>query len=311
MIARLSVKLENVLERTCPIPEGPEILISAEIIRPLVVGKTITDAYSTRNSRYGDSRGNMWLGNLLGEYHSLVKAIEDTETPSTIQAVDTKGKFMYWTFAPEHYMFCTFGMSGQWSPKEGKHPCFTFKFSDDSSVFFNDPRHFGTIKFVNDKQVLTDKLASLGWDPLQDQLSDYVKGQEVGHIKYFDHVQQSLQTTKPIGQVLMDQSVFAGVGNYIRAEALYAAKLSPWRRSKSLSFEEIGALCEAITAVMKSSYQHQGATILTYKDAYGAEGKYSSQFKCYGQKTDPEGHPIIKEPTPDGRTMHWCPKVQL
>ncbi|CAM6003615.1 unnamed protein product [Sphagnum balticum] len=40
---------------------------------------------------------------------------------------------------------------------------------------------------------------------------------------------------------------------------------------------------------MKDSYAHQGATILTYKDAYGAEGKYSSCFKVYGKERDPLG----------------------
>jgi formamidopyrimidine-DNA glycosylase len=63
--------------------------------------------------------------------------------------------------------------------------------------------------------------------------------------------------------------------------------------------------------VMKESYKYQGATILTYKDAYGAEGKYSSCFKVYGQKTDPLGNKIVTEETPDKRTIHWCPTIQV
>jgi formamidopyrimidine-DNA glycosylase len=109
----------------------------------------------------------------------------------------------------------------------------------------------------------------------------------------------------------MDQSIFAGVGNYIRAEALYLAKISPWRQANLMKKEEVVTLCQALADVMNESYSHQGATILTYKDAYGAEGKYSSCFKVYGQATDPLGNPIIKEETPEGRTIHWCPTIQI
>ena len=39
-------------------------------------------------------------------------------------------------------------------------------------------------------------------------------------------------------------------------------------------------------------------------------GNYSSQFLVYNQKSDPDGHEVIKEKTPDGRTTHWVPEVQ-
>ena len=37
----------------------------------------------------------------------------------------------------------------------------------------------------------------------------------------------------------MDQKVAAGCGNYIRSECLYIARVSPFRRVKDLSEEEI------------------------------------------------------------------------
>lgn len=225
-----------------------------------------------------------------------------------ITDVNVKGKFMYWTFDTEKeqwYMLNTFGMSGQWSSRPGKHVCFDFKLVKNQTdpithMYFNDPRHFGTIKFTNNKQDLLDKLYELGWDPLSMDLS-----------KNLDWLVYMLsKTKKPIGQVLMDQSVFAGVGNYIRAEALYKISMSPWKQSNLLTKEEVELLTKAIIQVMQESYAHQGATILTYKDAYGAEGKYSSCFKVYNQKMDPNGHAIVRQNTPDGRTIHWCPTVQ-
>ena len=107
----------------------------------------------------------------------------------------------------------------------------------------------------------------------------------------------------------MDQGIFAGVGNYIRAEALYLSKLSPFRPASKLSEDEVHNLCQHIVDVMEESYKYQGATIQTYKTAYGEEGRYSSLFKVYGQKSDPLGNKIIKQDS-GGRTIHWCPSIQ-
>lgn len=283
-------------------PEGVEVKISAELIKPLVASKYIRRADVTSNSRYSSKKPDG-----LDKFH---ESFRDTDGSINmvhackIVDVNVKGKFMYWTFDNGWYMFCTFGMTGQWSPIPGKHVCLKMSLYDSdgnySDVYFNDPRHFGTIKFTNSKQELQDKLNELGWDPLD--LVTPMNPETIHNILR--------KTSKPIGQILMDQSVFAGVGNYIRAEALYEARMSPWVQGNCLTLDRVRELCHSIIEVMKESYAHQGATILTYKDAYGAEGKYSSCFKVYGQKKDPLGNPIVKEETPDGRTIHWCPLVQ-
>jgi DNA-formamidopyrimidine glycosylase len=271
-------------------PEGVEVRLSCDVIKPLVVGKKITKAFATKNSRYSSENpeGYVEFSNKLSE--GIV----------TVEEVDVKGKFMYWKFSNGYYLMNTFGMSGQWSPAEGNHPCFVFEFDDGTKMAFNDPRHFGSVKFVNSYALLNLKLAFLGWDPLQDSLTEY-----------FPWLKQTLGTSKKsIGEVLMDQSIFAGVGNYIRAEALYHCKLSPFRISNTLKEDEIQKLCQSIIDVMTESYKHQGATIQTYKTPYGEEGRYSSCFKVYGKKKDPLGNKIVKEDS-GGRSIHWCPTIQV
>jgi formamidopyrimidine-DNA glycosylase len=286
-------------------PEGPEVKLSADLIRPLIVGKEIRNLYSMPNSRYGDSKSG---SNLLGPgFNSLVELsthLLNNPFRPTVQSVDVRGKFMYWTIsmgAISWHLFSTFGMTGQWSPTTGKHPCFVFEFADKTEMVFNDPRHFGTIKFVDDSTALKEKLDELGWDPLGMPLDKNLKWVQ----------QQCSKTNKSIAEVLMDQTVFSGVGNYIRAEALYLSKFSPWRQSNKLTPAEIETLCKSIVSVMESSYQHQGATIQTYKTAYGEEGRYSTLFQVYGRKEDPMGRKIVKNLTPDKRSIHWCPEVQV
>lgn len=283
-------------------PEGVEVKISAELIKPLVFEKNIANIFVGKNSRYK---------NISPEgLEKFKNAISGWRVPMRVKNVSSKGKFMYWTFTNDNedwYMFCTFGMSGQWSPVEGKHPCLSFELSNSTSnhidlnnIYFNDPRHFGTIKFTNNKKDLLNKLNELGWDPLADKLDSHSN----------TLIKTINKTTKPIGQILMDQSVFSGVGNYIRAEALYQAKISPWRQGNLMTDDDIKSLCQSIMQVMEESYKYQGATLHTYKDAYGKEGQYSSCFKIYGKKIDPLGNKVIKENTPDGRAIHWCPRVQ-
>lgn len=270
-------------------PEGPEVKLSADVIRPLIINKTVTNALPSLSGRYysenPDGFSDFW---------------KHIQNPCEVKEVGVRGKFMWWTFSGDYHMFSTYGMTGQWSPKRGKHPCFIFQFGNEEMVF-NDPRHFGTIKFVQGQDKLTKKLSELGWDPLAmplDKNLNWIKA-------------QLSRTSSPIAEVLMDQSVFAGVGNYIRAEALYSCKLSPWRPSNRLSQDEINTLCKSIVDVMQESYNHQGATIQTYKTVYGEEGRYSTLFKVYGRQKDPLGNNIATKKTKDKRTIYWCPTVQV
>jgi len=279
-------------------PEGVEVKLSAENIGSLVEGKRVINITCGDKSRYVSELPE-------GLYDFLSSFVNNTNTidQCKVVSIKTRGKFMHWQFSNGWHMFCTFGMTGQWSPQPGKHICLNILLengNDQYNIYFNDPRHFGTIKFVEGKDQLNAKLSELGWDPLQDDLAKYSPWL-IGELA---------KTARPIGQVLMDQSLFAGVGNYIRAEALYLAKMSPWKPANQFSKNDAENLFQACIDVMQTSYQYQGATIQTYKTAYGEEGRYSSCFKVYGKKTDPLGNKVIKEDTPDKRTIHWCPDVQ-
>jgi formamidopyrimidine-DNA glycosylase len=266
------------------------VALSRDIIKPLVVNQQVINTFIGDRSRY---KNNPPEG-----FSSFIESL--SQNNCIVSDVQVKGKFMYWTFSNGWSLLNTFGMSGQWSPKEGKHPCFGLSFNDNSRIYFNDPRHFGTIKLSNNPQDLTRKLSELGWDPLTDSLPEYLPWM----------LQTLRRTKKQIGEVLLDQSIFAGVGNYIRSESLYKAKLNPFKISLTLTESEVKTLCQAVIDVMQESYQFQGgASFKTHLNPFGDEGKYSSCFKVYMQKQDPAGNQIITQDL-GGRTMHWCPTIQ-
>ena len=108
----------------------------------------------------------------------------------------------------------------------------------------------------------------------------------------------------------MDQKIISGVGNYLKSESLYLAKLSPHRKVSDISDSKLKILKQAIQSTIKSSYLSGGATIHTFLDYDGKEGKYSRRFAVYNEKYDIENRAVLRETTRDGRTTFWVPEHQ-
>lgn len=62
-----------------------------------------------------------------------------------------------------------------------------------------------------------------------------------------------------IGSALLNQRIVAGLGNYLRAEILFACRLDPWRYVKDLTDQNLKCLIRTIPQLTRSSYQ-RGAT---------------------------------------------------
>jgi len=219
--------------------------------------------------------------------------------PLEIKGVGVHGKFIYTIFEDKSSMWSTLGMSGAWQNIETKHTRLKFSFENGKSVYFNDMRNFGTIKLSQDPKQLASKLSSFGPDML---------AEDVTSENFLKSIRK--KDDQNITKVLMDQSVIAGVGNYIKAESLYLARISPFKKVSDISDSNLQILNKTIKSVMRESFKTGGATIKSYKDFYGESGSFSSRFLVYNQKIDPDGNEVIKEKTPDGRTTHWVPEIQ-
>jgi formamidopyrimidine-DNA glycosylase len=115
---------------------------------------------------------------------------------------------------------------------------------------------------------------------------------------------------RTLPEVLMNQSLIGGIGNYIKAEVLYIAGISPHRLVDSLSDNEFSALNKATRDVVRSSYARRGATISTYKDIDGDVGNFAFYFRVYGRATCENGFSVVRETTKDKRMTHWVPQIQ-
>jgi formamidopyrimidine-DNA glycosylase len=220
------------------------------------------------------------------------------ELPLEVIGAGVHGKFIYWILKNEWFVYSTLGMSGAWNAEPDQYTRIKFVLSD-GAVYYNDQRNFGTIKFIRGKYQLLQKLKSLGPDMLAGDVSDEI---------FLERMRK--KNKWPLVKALMDQSIIAGVGNYIKADSLWLARLSPYRTINSLSDIELSNLNRSIKQVMQESFQNGGATIKTYKQFDGTEGEYSRRFLVYNQKVDPDGNEVVRELTEDGRTTHWVPETQ-
>ena len=266
-------------------PEGPEVKRITEKISNYVLGEKILSikVLSGRYVTHGPPQGFEQFSSRL---------------PATIVDVNCKGKFIYVVFDNGFNMWNTLGMSGGWSPVPKKHSRLKFDF-DSGSVYFNDMRNFGTLKFTQGKSSLDEKLQKLGPDMLSEDVSSDLFRTCIWK-----------KSSKTVTQVIMDQSVISGVGNYLKSEALYLAGISPHRVVSSLTAAEIANLNSAIKSTIRSSYASGGATIHTFLDFDGEKGKYSRRFAVYNQKYDINGNVVLREKTRDGRTSFWVPELQ-
>lgn len=89
----------------------------------------------------------------------------------------------------------------------------------------------------------------------------------------------------------MDQSIFSGIGNYIKSEALYYAKISPLRKVETLSENEKEKLYEGVFIISRTSYASGGMDRMVLS-IYGRNDKEKTQ-------------------TPDGRITYWDDEIQI
>lgn len=98
----------------------------------------------------------------------------------------------------------------------------------------------------------------------------------------------------PIGAALMDQSVVAGIGNAYRAEVLRACGLDPWRSSRTLSSDEVGALWNTMASQLRAGVR---ARRITPRHVY----RRRRCGVCGG---------ATRQAELAARTQHWCPACQ-
>jgi endonuclease-8 len=129
---------------------------------------------------------------------------------------------------------------------------------------------------------------------------------------FFDRV---ARTRRPIGRVLADQAVVAGIGNVYRAEILFLAGVDPRRPAGELSEAEVEAIW-GITAEQLAAGERSGRIVTVDPADVDApsrstvpKGERVYAYKRDGLPCRRCGTPIVSEDA-GGRPIWWCPTCQ-
>ena len=103
--------------------------------------------------------------------------------------------------------------------------------------------------------------------------------------------------TREIGDALLDQRLVAGIGNVWKAESLWQARVSPWRRVAETSDDEVQAILRAAHELMTASVEGGRERPAVYRRTGHGCRRCGTPIESRGQGEQ-------------NRTAYWCPRCQ-
>jgi formamidopyrimidine-DNA glycosylase len=162
---------------------------------------------------------------------------------------------------------------------------------DGRRVAFTDVRRFGRIRLLRDPAA-EPPISRLGFDAL-------------AGLPGAAELQAVLRRRQaPLKAVLLDQAVFAGVGNWIADEVLYQAALSPRRKAASLTLAEVARLRRTLHAIVRRAVDLRGDS-----DRFPATWLFHHRWGRNAEARTARAERIVHE-TIGGRTTAWVPTRQ-
>jgi endonuclease-8 len=102
---------------------------------------------------------------------------------------------------------------------------------------------------------------------------------------------------RALGDALLDQRLVAGIGNLWKAEALWRARVSPWRPLRDVSDEELADVLSWAAKLMRAAVKSAREDRQVYRRVGRACPRCGERIRSHGQGDD-------------NRTAYWCPACQ-
>jgi formamidopyrimidine-DNA glycosylase len=291
-------------------PELPEVEVTRRQIEPLLIGRTIAEVVTTRQSYFFLTRPLTLARRLQGRH---------------MERLERRGKYLLGHLDDQTRLLLHLGMTGQLfgagasSPRllvataqaalapeqqgagfaPDAHTHLQLRFADGGpDVFFRDTRKFGKVQLLRAHES-SARLDKLGIDALAATGS---------------HLHAAARKrSAAVKIVLLDQGVLAGVGNIYADEALFAAGIRPTRAARRLSAPECDRLVEAAQRVMLRAIETGGSSISDYVRPDGSDGGYQDERRVYareGELCQRCGGGRIRRIVLGTRATFFCPRCQ-
>lgn len=270
-------------------PEGPEIWRAADKISNALAGKEIKEIFFAFDE--------------LKKYESKLRGLK-------VSSVIPRGKAIITSFENDLNLYSHNQLYGKWLiSNNGKEPDTNRSLrvaihTEDASAYLYSASE---IEFLKDKEIESHPyIKKLGPDVVDPNISyeEIVK-------RYRDETFRN----RKLATLLLDQGFLSGIGNYLRSEILFCAKVDPDHRPKDCSEEQIKDLAHYSLELSRRSYKTGGNTTAPeLVEALKREGASRKQYRhyAYGRTGKPcyKCGQEIREIKTGGRKIYFCENRQ-
>jgi formamidopyrimidine-DNA glycosylase len=267
-------------------PEGPEVRLVAKDLNSILKDKYILRVLYLKDKV------------TRGQFKDEVLPL------ALVKVVFSHGKQTF--ILTDHYLIVVhLGMGGGWSFENVEKTEMTFlvaeKWEEDYKIlgqlhYYN--HRFGRVTFLNCSELKDYIMSEMGPDLLQSSplIEDWMAR--------WNEFKKRFSRWK-ICEALLEQRLYAGIGNYLKDEILYALAWHPARTVDTLTEQDLLDLHEVALRIINEAYDRGGTTIRNYRRVDGREGGFQHFLKVYGKTTCPSGHLLNRNKFSD-RTSTWC-----
>lgn len=233
-----------------------------------------------------------------------------------IESFRRRGKYIFMRLSGGWSVVLHLGMSGRIATGHvepgreiPKHEHIAFETEGGFFCGLTDPRRFGAVDLVRtDGEDQHRFVASMGCEPLGDAFN----------AAYLNQAFAGRRT--PVKAALLDQRLIAGLGNIYVCEALYRARLHPEFPAGEIGDAKLGALADAVRAVLTEAVAAGGSSLRDYVQPDGELGYFQHAWRVYGREGErcpdcpaaagEERCPGVVRIVQSGRSTFFCPRLQ-
>lgn len=272
-------------------PELPEVETVINTIRPHIVSKEI-EKIEVYYDRLIQSNLDEFKTKLINQ-----KFINVTRY----------GKFIFLHLTNDFVIITHLRMEGKFRFENShnlrkKHTSAGFFFKDGTSLAFDDTRKFG-LMYLSDEANFkeTKMIKKLGIEANKISENDY------------EFLIKKFKKNKCIKELLLDQSILAGIGNIYADEILFSTKINPFRKGNDISDEKYHEIFQASNQILNKAITLGGSTIHSFHPSEGVDGKFQETLLCYGKSGTPcpNCNTTLHKDFIGGRGTTFCPNCQI
>lgn len=268
-------------------PELPEVETVKNELSPYIIGRCVTGVTLFWDGIVKEPSLQEFYSRLIGQ---------------KITGIERRGKYLLVSLSSDDFLIIHLKMTGSLlvSHTSSEPPQYTravIHLDNDTSIFFRDPRKFGVLRLIKDRNTIVSKL---GPEPLEADFTSQLLAQILAGRK------------APMKALLCEQKLIAGIGSMYADEALFAVKVHPLRSGESLSQGDVKNLHAAIRRILWAAIGNKGASVSTYFRPDGTKGTAHFEFKVahrLGKPCPNCGTPIQRLKIRN-RGSYFCPRCQ-